>query len=45
MTSELNVSVNNTVLYYGYYQGATPNPTENPGYIVMYSFLSFYSNQ
>jgi hypothetical protein len=31
------------VKYYGWYQGATPNPTQSPGYIIMSSNLVEYS--
>jgi len=43
VTQQVTIGASNTVLYYGWYDGATPNPTESPGYIIMYSYLSFYT--
>ncbi|XP_065183905.1 uncharacterized protein LOC135814671 isoform X1 [Sycon ciliatum] len=33
----------NTVFYQGYFNGKTPNPEQNPGYMAVYSELVFYS--
>ncbi|XP_010888174.1 uncharacterized protein si:dkey-256h2.1 isoform X2 [Esox lucius] len=32
----------NTLLYFGLYNGQDPNPCQDPGYIVMFSYLVFY---
>uniref|UniRef100_A0A4W5N975 Peptide-N-glycosidase F C-terminal domain-containing protein n=1 Tax=Hucho hucho TaxID=62062 RepID=A0A4W5N975_9TELE len=32
----------NTLLYFGLYSGQDPNPSHNPGNIVMFSYLVFY---
>ncbi|TKS82557.1 hypothetical protein D9C73_016666 [Collichthys lucidus] len=32
----------NTVIYFGLYEGRDPNPTKEPGYVIMSSFLVFY---
>ncbi|XP_072020016.1 uncharacterized protein [Amphiura filiformis] len=37
-------SQSNNVTYYGWYQGTDPDPKEEPGYIVMYSYLVYYKN-
>lgn len=42
ITAHLSLSSTNTIEYAGYFNGSTPNPTENPGYILMYSWISFY---
>ncbi|KAG5856646.1 uncharacterized protein si:dkey-256h2.1 [Anguilla anguilla] len=42
ISDQLYMSGSNTILYFGLYEGRDPNPTSNPGYIVMYSYLVFY---
>ncbi|XP_044064160.1 uncharacterized protein si:dkey-256h2.1 [Siniperca chuatsi] len=44
ITKQLNMSVlaSNTVFYFGLFDGQDPNPSEQPGYIIMSSFLVFY---
>ena len=42
ITEQVNIGEENSVKYYGYYNGTDPNPTRNPGYIIMYSYLIFY---
>ncbi|XP_077432569.1 uncharacterized protein LOC144058154 [Vanacampus margaritifer] len=44
VTAQLDVSgqASNTVRYFGLFNGKDPNPTQQPGYIVMSSFLIFY---
>ena len=32
----------NTIRYYGWYNGTDPNPTRDPGNIIMYSYLVYY---
>uniref|UniRef100_A0A667XXJ3 Si:dkey-256h2.1 n=1 Tax=Myripristis murdjan TaxID=586833 RepID=A0A667XXJ3_9TELE len=44
ITRQLDMSGSeaNTLLYFGLYEGRDPNPTQDPGYIIMTSFLVFY---
>jgi len=35
-------STANSILYHGFFNGKDPAPKENPGYIIMHSFLVFY---
>ncbi|KAJ8354490.1 hypothetical protein SKAU_G00220570 [Synaphobranchus kaupii] len=42
ISRQLYPSEPNTILYFGLYEGRDPNPTSNPGDIVMYSYLVFY---
>uniref|UniRef100_UPI0037E9351E uncharacterized protein n=1 Tax=Semicossyphus pulcher TaxID=241346 RepID=UPI0037E9351E len=44
ITEQLDISgsESNTVVYFGLFNGTDPNPTEEPGYIIMSSFLIFY---
>ncbi|XP_061677016.1 uncharacterized protein si:dkey-256h2.1 [Syngnathoides biaculeatus] len=44
VTTQLDVSgqASNTVRYLGLFNGKDPDPTQQPGYIVMSSFLVFY---
>ncbi|XP_060756366.1 uncharacterized protein si:dkey-256h2.1 [Neoarius graeffei] len=42
LTPQLDLSSSNTILYFGLYDGRNPNPTRNPGYIIMSSYLVFY---
>lgn len=39
----LPVGQMNVISYVGQYQGATPNPTMSPGYIIMQSYLSVWA--
>ena len=32
----------NTIRYYGWFNGTDPNPTRDPGNIIMYSYLVYY---
>ncbi|XP_031135328.1 uncharacterized protein LOC116036042 isoform X1 [Sander lucioperca] len=44
ITKQLNMSKfeSNTVVYFGLFEGKDPNPSRDPGYIIMSSFLVFY---
>lgn len=44
ITKQLDMSEleSNTVVYFGLFGGQNPNPTQQPGYIIMSSFLVFY---
>ncbi|XP_070767867.1 uncharacterized protein [Enoplosus armatus] len=44
ITKQLNMSMfeSNTVVYFGLFEGQDPNPSKQPGYIIMSSFLVFY---
>ncbi|XP_057690987.1 uncharacterized protein si:dkey-256h2.1 [Corythoichthys intestinalis] len=44
VTAQLDVSgqASNTVVYRGLFNGEDPNPTQQPGYIIVTSFLIFY---
>ncbi|XP_032415423.1 uncharacterized protein LOC116717881 isoform X1 [Xiphophorus hellerii] len=44
VTKQLNMSDfdSNTVVYFGWFNGQDPNPAQQPGYIIMSSFLIFY---
>ncbi|XP_038566528.1 uncharacterized protein si:dkey-256h2.1 [Micropterus salmoides] len=44
ITKQLNMSMSesNTVVYFGLFKGQDPNPSKEPGYIIMSSFLVFY---
>ncbi|XP_037532446.1 uncharacterized protein si:dkey-256h2.1 [Nematolebias whitei] len=44
ITEQLNVSQfgSNSVLYFGLFDGWDPDPAQQPGYIIMSSFLVFY---
>jgi hypothetical protein len=33
---------NNSIWYQGYFNGTAPDPTQSPGYIIMWSYLSFW---
>ena len=39
---DLSGSESNTVVYFGLFEGKDPHPSQEPGYIVMSSFLVFY---
>lgn len=43
ITSALQPS-NNTIEYFGWFNNTDPNPTSNPGQIIMYSYLVYYKN-
>ena len=32
----------NSIIYFGLFEGRDPNPSKDPGYIIMSSFLIFY---
>lgn len=44
VTTQLDIGghESNTVVYFGLFQGRDPNPSKDPGYIIMSSFLVFY---
>ncbi|XP_030225246.1 uncharacterized protein si:dkey-256h2.1 isoform X1 [Gadus morhua] len=44
VTGQLDLSgqLSNRILYYGLFEGRDPNPTKDPGYIIMSSFLVYY---
>ena len=42
ITSQLDLHSNNTIVYSGLFNGTDPNPTENPGVIIMSSYLVYY---
>jgi len=42
VTSDVKTGSPNSVDYYGYFNGADPNPSKNPGLIRMVSFLVYY---
>ncbi|XP_030013151.1 uncharacterized protein LOC115435096 isoform X2 [Sphaeramia orbicularis] len=39
---DMSGSVSNTAVYFGLFDGQDPNPSQQPGYIIMNSFLVFY---
>ncbi|XP_041798340.1 uncharacterized protein si:dkey-256h2.1 isoform X2 [Chelmon rostratus] len=39
---DMSESESNTVVYFGLFEGHDPNPSKDPGYIIMSSFLIFY---
>ncbi|XP_018541098.1 uncharacterized protein si:dkey-256h2.1 [Lates calcarifer] len=39
---DMSGSESNTVVYFGLFDGRDPNPSQQPGYIIMSSFLVFY---
>lgn len=42
ITSALNKASNNTIVYFGWFNNTDPNPTRDPGNIIMYSYLVYY---
>ncbi|XP_047217316.1 uncharacterized protein si:dkey-256h2.1 isoform X2 [Girardinichthys multiradiatus] len=44
ITKQLNMTdfESNTIVYFGLFNGLDPNPAQQPGYIIMSSFLIFY---
>ncbi|XP_048883064.1 uncharacterized protein si:dkey-256h2.1 [Brienomyrus brachyistius] len=42
VTKQLNLTGPNSLIYFGLYQDKDPNPTSNPGNIIMSSYLVFY---
>uniref|UniRef100_A0A3Q3VQB7 Peptide-N-glycosidase F N-terminal domain-containing protein n=1 Tax=Mola mola TaxID=94237 RepID=A0A3Q3VQB7_MOLML len=42
ITKQLEMNGSNTVVYFGLFEGHDPNPSKDPGYIIMSSFLVFY---
>ncbi|KAI1886130.1 hypothetical protein AGOR_G00210840 [Albula goreensis] len=43
ISSQLNMTGSNTILYFGLYEGQDPDPRSNPGYIIMSSYLVLYN--
>lgn len=39
---QLNTTEPNSIIYFGLFEGRDPNPSKDPGYIIMSSFLVFY---
>ncbi|XP_077988926.1 uncharacterized protein LOC144443344 [Glandiceps talaboti] len=44
ITEQVQKQATNTVTYYGWYNGADPDPKQSAGYIIMYSYLVYYRN-
>ena len=44
ITSDL-LATNNSISYFGWFNGKNPNPSENPGLIRMVSYMVFYTAQ
>lgn len=42
VTKQLDMDFCNNVVYFGLFEGHDPNPSKDPGYIIMSSFLIFY---
>ncbi|XP_072109517.1 uncharacterized protein [Mobula birostris] len=42
VTKQVNMIGLNSIIYFGWFNGKDPNPKQNPGEIVMYSYLVFY---
>ncbi|XP_063054306.1 uncharacterized protein si:dkey-256h2.1 [Engraulis encrasicolus] len=42
ITEQLDLTGNNSIVYFGFYKGMDPNPARDPGYIEMSSYLVFY---
>ncbi|XP_078376545.1 uncharacterized protein LOC144659900 [Oculina patagonica] len=42
ITSALVKAPNNTIEYFGWFNNTDPNPTRDPGNIIMYSYLVYY---
>ncbi|KAK2845044.1 hypothetical protein Q5P01_011703 [Channa striata] len=42
VTKQLDLTGLNTIIYFGLFEGKDPNPSQQPGYIIMSSFLVFY---
>lgn len=40
---QLNFTGPNSLIYFGLYEDKDPNPTSNPGNIIMSSYLVFYT--
>ena len=43
ITAQLDFDKENKIRYFGYFNGTDPDPRQNPGNIIMYSYLVFYS--
>ncbi|XP_032898127.1 uncharacterized protein LOC116986660 [Amblyraja radiata] len=43
VTKQVNMQGINSILYFGWYKGKDPNPKQNPGEIIMHSYLVFYN--
>lgn len=44
VTQQVNIGEINSIRYYGFFNNTDPNPTTNPGNIIMYSYLVFYKD-
>lgn len=44
VTQQVNIGEINSIRYYGFFNNTDPNPTANPGNIIMYSYLVFYKD-
>uniref|UniRef100_A0A8C4QFQ0 Si:dkey-256h2.1 n=1 Tax=Eptatretus burgeri TaxID=7764 RepID=A0A8C4QFQ0_EPTBU len=44
ITKQVSFFRSNTILYYGWYDGKDPQPRLEPGYIIMSSYLVFYTS-
>ncbi|XP_069769783.1 uncharacterized protein [Narcine bancroftii] len=42
VTKQVNMDGTNSIMYFGWFKGKDPNPKQNPGEIIMYSYLIFY---
>ncbi|XP_071505492.1 uncharacterized protein [Diadema antillarum] len=42
ITAQVKLGTANTITYFGWFNGTDPNPTTNPGEIIMYSYLVYY---
>eukprot|EP00062_Callorhinchus_milii_P018978 gi/632973083/ref/XP_007902977.1/ PREDICTED: uncharacterized protein LOC103185996 [Callorhinchus milii] len=42
VTDQVNLGGINDILYFGLFEGKDPDPKQNPGYIILYSYLIFY---
>ncbi|XP_063952301.1 uncharacterized protein LOC129255975 [Lytechinus pictus] len=43
VTSQVNMEGSNSIKYFGWFNGTDPDPTANPGVIIMYSYLVMYN--
>jgi len=43
ITAQLDFDKENKIRYFGYFNGTDPDPKQNPGNIIMYSYLVFFS--
>lgn len=42
VTNHVTTSSQNRLQYYGWFNGTDPNPKENPGIMIMWSYLIYY---